>query len=905
VLLVAMLVGPFAVEWIAGRVIEQRLEKRAVELDWEHLEWSWSDRLTLTGVAVEGPGGRQVEMPRLEFDLAVGRSLVGEPRLDAVQLDGVEVDLQVSQFVGAEGDSSGTGGDGDASSKAGARRLVDRLRWGLGRVSEVRVQDVEVRLARRDLRLAVWSGDVQLSTASGALTGSGELRIAPFDDPTEMGWQVDGTAAPDLASVSGDVGLAGAGGRDDSKASLSTGRGQAALDGFSFELSLTPPIWGEASLAEPEFRLEHADKMVFEVAGPMVSVAARRSGTAPRLSVGARGLRLTADTGGMRSVVSGGSSSADGAGGDTDIPGADMPVGPRELAYRFVESVDVELRETILRLRHGSGDETRTLEPAEAVHVRKDGRHLAVTGDVAAGKLHGAIHWAPGLVWPARASVQLENVDLEEVPVVRKGRTLPNRGVRGDIGGRVDLTGRVRRVGLPGTLGERVDGHVDVGWRAGRLEADGLADEPVRGIDTSVRLSGNWAPALNRLRIDGGRFQYADLEAELSGALTDWPIDPFFTFRARFAPFECQRAVRSLPEELLGPYRDVTIDGKAEPVLGLDVPLDAPADLSLTLEGFPGDCKVTALNTREAGWPEVEFRTEADGGGDSESEEVRRHAALPEPAEPLDEPPELESIPSIWNPARPDDVFWLRKPFVKPVTEGVSDEADVQVGPGLDSYVPLEEMPPYVGGAAYLSEEINFYRDGGWNLALIERALQTNFEEERFVYGGSTVTQQLVKNLFLTRRKTLARKVREAIIAWRIQGVVRKDRVLELYLNCIEFGEDLYGIGPAAKHYFDKPAAELTPLQAVFLAVIKPAPWFGDRFRDEGTTPESGWWYDRIDEIMGRLVDKAFIDESTAEGAKPYVLEWNDNGTPVSDDGDGAGGDEDPSSDVLIGDPFE
>jgi hypothetical protein len=902
VLLLAVLVVPFAVETIAGRVLEQRLEGRAVDLDWKHLEWSWTDRLALTDVRITGPGGREGEARRLEFDVAVGRSLVGEPRLDSLEVTGLEVGFQASQFLGSDNASQGSD-DGADTSTVDARKLVGRLREGLGRVAEVRLQDTRLRFARRDLRLAVWTGDMRLTAASGELTGHGKLRIAPFDDPTEITWQLDGSAAPDFASVSGDVGLAGSSGADDSPAGISTSRGHAALDGFSFELSLTPSIWFEVSLADPEFRLEHADTTVLEVAGPLVSLAARRSETTPRLSVGARGLRVTADTGGMRSIVAGGSSGGGDTGRGSNIPGADMPVGPRKLLHRFVESVDVELRETSLRLRHGSGERARTLEPAEAVHVRKDGRHLAVTGEVAAGELHGDIHWAPGLVWPSRASVQLEGVDLEEVPVVRKGRTLPNRGFRGDIGGRVDLTGRLMRLGVPGTIGARVAGHLDVGWRDGRLEADGLADEPVRGIDTSVRLSGAWEPALNRLRIDRGGFEYADLEAELSGALTDWPIDPFFTFRARFAPFECQQAVRSLPKELLGPYRDLAIDGKAEPVLGLDVPLEAPADLSLTLDGFPGECEVTALNTREAGWPEVEFRTEAEVESDVGPEDVRRHAAPPEPAEPLDEPPELASIPSTWEAARPDDVFWLRKPFVQQVTEGVSDEASVRVGPGLDSYVPLEEMPPYVGGAAYMSEEINFYRDGGWNLALIERALQTNFEEERFVYGGSTVTQQLVKNLFLTRRKTLARKVREAIIAWRIQGVVSKDRVLELYLNCIEFGEDLYGIGPAARHYFDKPAAELTPLQAVFLAVIKPAPWFGDRFQDEGTTPESGWWHDRIDEIMMRLVDKEFINAAAAERARPYVLEWNDDGTPVS--GDGAGGSDDQSLDELLGGPFE
>src|SRR5690606_8087956 len=104
-----------------------------------------------------------------------------------------------------------------------------------------------------------------------------------------------------------------------------------------------------------------------------------------------------------------------------------------------------------------------------------------------------------------------------------------------------------------------------------------------------------------------------------------------------------------------------------------------------------------------------------------------------------------------------------------------TDESEVFVGPGLPTYVPLSEMPSWVGGAAYLSEEILFYTDHGISLGLIKKALRLNLEKGRFVYGGSTVTQQLIKNLFLTRDKTLSRKLQEALIAWRITETIPKD----------------------------------------------------------------------------------------------------------------------------------
>ena len=100
-----------------------------------------------------------------------------------------------------------------------------------------------------------------------------------------------------------------------------------------------------------------------------------------------------------------------------------------------------------------------------------------------------------------------------------------------------------------------------------------------------------------------------------------------------------------------------------------------------------------------------------------------------------------------------------------------------------------------MGAAAYLTEEIMFPQNRAIDPGLIRRALRMNLKQKRFVYGGSTVTQQLVKNLFLTRRKTLARKDQEILIAKRIPQTVSRDRVLALYLNCIEFGKDLFGIG--------------------------------------------------------------------------------------------------------------
>ena len=157
---------------------------------------------------------------------------------------------------------------------------------------------------------------------------------------------------------------------------------------------------------------------------------------------------------------------------------------------------------------------------------------------------------------------------------------------------------------------------------------------------------------------------------------------------------------------------------------------------------------------------------------------------------------------------------------------------------------------------------------------LVLRALRLNLDRGRFVYGGSTVTQQLVKNLFLTRQKSLARKVREILIASRITQEVSRDRVLELYLNCIEFGPDVYGIGAASRFYFGKDARMLTPREAVFLAMLKPSPKRGADMMRRGRTPAASYWIERAEEIFHRLVKKGYLSEEVAKAQRPYDIRW-------------------------------
>jgi hypothetical protein len=146
------------------------------------------------------------------------------------------------------------------------------------------------------------------------------------------------------------------------------------------------------------------------------------------------------------------------------------------------------------------------------------------------------------------------------------------------------------------------------------------------------------------------------------------------------------------------------------------------------------------------------------------------------------------------------------------------------LGPENPSWRPLAELPPHVVGAFLEAEDARFFHHHGFDLAMIRRALAADLDAGRFERGASTVTQQLAKNLFLSGERTLMRKLEEAVLAWRIEQVLDKRRILELYLNLVELGPGVYGVGEGAERYFGKEPDQLTAAEAAELAALLPAP---------------------------------------------------------------------------------
>jgi len=176
------------------------------------------------------------------------------------------------------------------------------------------------------------------------------------------------------------------------------------------------------------------------------------------------------------------------------------------------------------------------------------------------------------------------------------------------------------------------------------------------------------------------------------------------------------------------------------------------------------------------------------------------------------------SVPDAISIAR------LRKPFKRYVYDANNELVEIENGPGIPGWTPIALTSMFIPIAVRTMEDPSFMAHRGFDIQAIENSIRDNIKEGRFAKGASTISMQLAKNLWLNRDKTISRKVQEAFLTIYLEQKLRKDEILELYINVVEFGPDLYGIGKASLHYFKKHSANLTLGQAMFLMSILPKP---------------------------------------------------------------------------------
>ena len=218
------------------------------------------------------------------------------------------------------------------------------------------------------------------------------------------------------------------------------------------------------------------------------------------------------------------------------------------------------------------------------------------------------------------------------------------------------------------------------------------------------------------------------------------------------------------------------------------------------------------------------------------------------------------------------DLRLFAGPFLYTAYEQDRPAASFLVGPENPDFVPLAEIPERLQRAVMISEDGAFFSHRGFLLEPFKNSIVANLRAGRFVRGASTISMQLVKNLFLRRHKTIARKLEELLITWLIEEnrLVSKERMLETYLNIIEWGPGVYGARPAARYYFAKDVGELTLAESIFLAAIVPRPkrfmgFFGD---DQRLRP---WLARYYADVSRKMLARGWISQFDFDTLLPEV----------------------------------
>jgi hypothetical protein len=348
--------------------------------------------------------------------------------------------------------------------------------------------------------------------------------------------------------------------------------------------------------------------------------------------------------------------------------------------------------------------------------------------------------------------------------------------------------GRVPQVltHLPVVESERatVGGHLEIDFGDGVAELEGklalaglnvshrlLAREVVRDVGFSLEIDAKVDPAARRLELERLAIARAGVELRAHGELVHTPERAKRHYRVdvEVPSVACQKVLDAIPRELVPGLQGFELDGQFSARLAVDADF---ADLdALKLDGEVGidGCRVTKA-------PRLASVSRLNGG------------------------------------------------FVHRVTMRDGRTRRLGLYPGSGSYTPLDQISRYMTEAVLTTEDGSFRRHDGFNRSQLEVALRRNLQSGKVRLGASTITMQMVKNVLLSHERTLSRKLQELFLTWWVEQALSKQRIMELYLNVIEFGPGIYGVTHASRHYFNKHPSELGSLEAAMLAAMLPSP---------------------------------------------------------------------------------
>lgn len=219
-----------------------------------------------------------------------------------------------------------------------------------------------------------------------------------------------------------------------------------------------------------------------------------------------------------------------------------------------------------------------------------------------------------------------------------------------------------------------------------------------------------------------------------------------------------------------------------------------------------------------------------------------------------------------------ENLLKMNSEFLHTVYERDRAFRSFMVGPSNPDFTPLDQASQHLMNAILTSEDGSFFFHNGFNEEAFRKSIAENYRKGKFVRGGSTISMQLVKNVFLSRHKTVARKAEEALIVWLIESnhLSGKERMFEVYLNIIELAPGIYGIGEASRFYFNKKPSDLTLSESIFIASLLPHPkWFKYSFDKQGNLKPYLADYYRV--VANFLLRKNLITQDEYSQIQPNV----------------------------------
>ena len=190
--------------------------------------------------------------------------------------------------------------------------------------------------------------------------------------------------------------------------------------------------------------------------------------------------------------------------------------------------------------------------------------------------------------------------------------------------------------------------------------------------------------------------------------------------------------------------------------------------------------------------------------------------------------------------------------------------------------IAFDQIPKIVKDATIVVEDAEFYNHSGVNFRGILRAILADIKDQKILEGGSSITQQLIKNAYLSPERTLSRKIKELILAITLERKYSKDEILNFYLNQIPYGSNSYGVEAAAQAYFNKPAKELNLAEAVYLAALPKAPSYYSPYGSHGDELKA-----RANYILSRLYDLKYISKKDLDEAEKTTVDFADKETGI------------------------